>query len=226
MVLSNSKCMQTRIQNSRILIQCLQKLFQYSTVHSNRIESNSIIRNRLLLQLFISEMIHAKQWHYSLQRLPVASFYTHSTRRNPRDSSSSNSTFRRQGALRFILHTEGKEIFYPVYQALQPQDLPQAFQFYKGIPVIHDIPASQALLHVPAPSSTIQCLPVLSSVSRDSTRSSIPSIRMQILHTDWFPPETPLSTSRRQYKTFYKHYILQRKGDVAILVICLTYSPE
>ena len=36
----------------------LTKLSQYSTVHSSRIESNSInstIRNRLLLQLFISE---------------------------------------------------------------------------------------------------------------------------------------------------------------------------
>ena len=71
MVLSNSKSMHTRIQNSEISIQGLQ--VQYSTFHSNRIkiQSNSInstIRNRLLLQLFISEMIHAKQWHYSLHR--------------------------------------------------------------------------------------------------------------------------------------------------------------
>ena len=73
---------------------------------------------------------------------------------------------------------------YKAFQAFQPQDLPQAFQFYKDIPVIpdipviHDIPAFQALLHVPAPSSTIQYLPVLSSVSsisRDSTHSSISS---------------------------------------------------
>ena len=110
-------------------------------------------------------------------------------------------------ALRVILYAEGKKIFYPVYKAFQPQDLPQAFQFYKDIPVIHDIPdipvihdipAFQALLHVPAPSSTNQYLPVLSSVSRDSTRSSISLVRMQILHTDWFPPETPLSTNRIQ----------------------------
>ena len=93
---------------------------------------------------------------------------------------------------------------YKAFQAFQPQDLTQAFQFYKDIPdipVIHDIPTLQALLHVPAPSSTIQYLPVLSSVSsisRDSTRSSISSIRIQILHTDWFPPETPLSASRIQ----------------------------
>ena len=56
---------------------------------------------------------------------------------------------------------------YKAFQAFQPQDLTQAFQFYKDIPdipVIHDIPALQALLHVPAPSSTpvpssaIQCI--------------------------------------------------------------------
>ena len=94
---------------------------------------------------------------------------------------------------------------YKAFQAFQPQDLPQAFQFYKDIPVIHDIPdipvihdipAFQALLHIPAPSSTIQYLPVPSSVSRNSTRSSISSIRIQILHTDWFPLETPLSTNQ------------------------------
>ena len=152
-------------------------------------------------------MIHAKQWHYSLHRDFQQLHSIHSTRRNPRDSSSTNSTFRRQRALRVILHTEGREIFYPVYKDLQgipgiPAARPtQAFQFYKDIPdipVIHDIPALQALLHVPAPSSTIQYPPVLSSTSRDSTRSSISSIRMQILHTDWFPPETPLSASRIQ----------------------------
>ena len=80
----------------------LTKLLQYSTVHSNRIESNSInstIRNRLFLQLFISEMIHAKQWHYSLHRDFQQLHSTHSTRRNPWDSSSTNSTYRRQGDL-------------------------------------------------------------------------------------------------------------------------------
>ena len=39
---------------------------------------------------------------------------------------------------------------YKAFQTFQPQDLPQAFQFYKDIPVIHDIPTFQALLHVPA----------------------------------------------------------------------------
>ena len=122
---------------------------------------------------------------------------------------------------------------YKAFQAFQPQDLPQAFQFYKDIPVIHDIPdipvihdipAFQALLHVPAPSSTIQYLPVLSSVSRDSTHSSISSIRMQILHTDWFPPETPLSTSRRQYITTNFHS--SKKGRCCDIGQTLTYSTE
>ena len=61
---------------------------------------------------------------------------------------------------------------YTAFQAFQLQDLPQALQFFKDIPVIHDIPdipvihdipAIQASLHVPAPSSTNQYLPVLSS---------------------------------------------------------------
>ena len=117
------------------------------------------------------------------------------------------------------------------YKTFQSQDLPQAFQFYKDIPVIHDIPdipvihdipAFQALLHVPAPSSTIQYLPVLSSVSRDSTRSSISSIRIQILHTDWFPPETPLSTSQRQYTTNFHSSKKGRCCDIGQR----HYSPE
>ena len=102
---------------------------------------------------------------------------------------------------------------YKAFQVLQPQDLLQAFQFYKDIPVIHDIPdipvihdipALQASLHVPAPSSTNQYLPVLSSVpvypgNPPITALQHSSIRnhILILHTDWFPPETSLSTSRR-----------------------------
>ena len=106
-----------------------------------------------------------------------------------------------------ILHSEDRELFELFYiqkarrSSIQSTKTYKAFQFYKDIPdipVIHGIPALQALLHVPAPSSTIQYLAVLSSVSRDSTHSSISSIRMQILHTDWFPPETPLSASRIQ----------------------------
>ena len=163
----------------------LTKLFQYSTVHSNRIESNSInstIRNRLLLQLFISEMIHAKQWHYSLQqRLPVAfiplilheeiheKFFNPNSTFRRQKSSLINSTCRRQGDLLSSLQDLTK-----AFQAFQLQDLPKAFQFFKDIPdipvihdipdipVIHDIPALQALLHIPV-------LPVPSSISSTSS---------------------------------------------------------
>ena len=111
-----------------------------------------------------------------------------------------------------ILHSEDKELFDSFYMQKARdllsslQDLTHAFQFFKDIPdipVIHDIPAFQALLHVPV-------LPVpcsVSSTSRDSTHYSFTafSSRIQILHTDWFPPETSLSTSRRQYTTTNLH---------------------
>ena len=116
---------------------------------------------------------------------------------------------------------------YKAFQAFQPQDLTQAFQFYKDIPdipVIHDIQPYKhyyTFQHLPVQSSTFQCYPVLSSVSRDSTHSSISSIRMLILHTDWFTPETPLSASRIRDITLLQTFILQRKGDVAISVTIL-----
>ena len=87
---------------------------------------------------------------------------------------------------------------YKAFQAFQLQELPQAFQFYKDIPVIpdipviHDIPAFQALLHVPV-------LPVPTTAIQHSP------VRIQILHTHWFPLETSLSTSRRQYTTTNLH---------------------
>ena len=71
MVLSNYKCMHIRIQGSWILIQGLQTYS--SNVSSNRIKIQEIL---LILQLetdyssklFISEILHSKQWHYSLHR--------------------------------------------------------------------------------------------------------------------------------------------------------------
>ena len=136
MMLSNYKCMHIRIhiriQNSRILIQTiprLTKLFQYSTVHSNRIESNSInstIRNRLLLQVFISEMFHVAL--QSSQRLPETAFYTKKSK----------------GFFKFyilhstwvpiqnpILHAEGKEIFeyiHSSYKTFQRHSSHKTFQ--------------------------------------------------------------------------------------------------
>ena len=105
------------------------KVYKYSTVHSTRIKSNSInsinstIRNRLLLQLFISEMIHAKQWHYSLQRLPVASFYILHEEI--------------QGILPvLILHSEDKELFDSFYIQKARRSSIQSTRPSTGIPVL------------------------------------------------------------------------------------------
>ena len=104
----------------------------------------------------------------------------------------------------------------------------QTFQSFMTFQPSRHYYTFQHFQYVPAPSSTTLNVPVLSStssassVSRDSTHSSISPIRMQILHTDWFPLETPSSTNWDIPQT----YILQRKGDVAISVIRLTYSPK
>ena len=177
MVLTNYKCMHIRIQNSRIILQV-----HSSIVSLNRIKIQEIL---LILQLetdyfsklFISEM-HLKQWHYSLHR----DFQNcHSTRRSPTgffssnsssNSSSnatrahyttiqrilhpeSNSTYRRQKALRILLlHAEGKG---PSFQKrnsthrrqgdlleIHPCDLQDILgnsSCSRDIPVIHDLPA-------------------------------------------------------------------------------------
>ena len=124
---------------------------------------------------------------------------------------------------------------YKAFQAFQPQDLTQAFQFYKDIPdipVIHDIPTLQALLHVPAPSSTIQYLPVLSSVS-----SAIQCI--QGFHPfQHFFNQNANSTHRLvstrnsiECQSNTGHYITtnfhsSKKGRCCDIGQTLTYSPE
>ena len=70
----------------------------------------------------------------------------------------------------------------------------QSFQSFQSFMTFQPYNHLYTFQHLPAH----QYLPVLSSVSRDSTRSSISLIRMQILHIDWFPLETPLSTNRIQ----------------------------
>ena len=103
---------------------------------------------------------------------------------------SRNSTHRRQGDL-LEMH-------------------PSVLQDIPDIPVIHDLPAFQAIL---------QC----SSISRESTPFQHSPIRMHILHIlqilqfDWFPQKTPPSTSWAITDITNVHsFILQRKGDVVI----------
>ena len=96
-----------------------------------------------------------------------------------------------------ILHTEDRELF-EYYNSthrrqgdlleMHPcvlQDIPgnsSCSNDISVIPVIHDIPAFQAIL---------QC----SSISRESTPFQHSPIRMHILQFDWFPQKTPPSTS-------------------------------
>ena len=95
-----------------------------------------MIRNRLLLQLFISEMLQSKQWHYSLHR----DFQNcNSTRRSPTGFFSSNSTrvpihpsytyiihhpqatYREFSIKNPILHAEDKGLFeYYIQRAKRP----------------------------------------------------------------------------------------------------------
>ena len=91
MVLSNYKCMHIRIFES--------KVYKPIPVHSSNVSSNRIKIHIILLilqletdyfsKLFISEMLHSKQWYYSLHR-DFQNCY--STRRSPTGFFSSNSS--------------------------------------------------------------------------------------------------------------------------------------
>ena len=118
-----------------------------------------------------------------------------------------NSTHRRQGDL-----LESIRVVYRTFQTFQSF---QTFQTFQSFMIFQPFQAILQILHC-------------SSISRESNpfqhspiRMHILSpIRMHILQFDWFPENfTEYQLSN------YKHYILQRKGDVAISVK-LTYSPE
>ena len=106
-----------------------------------------------------------------------------------------HSTYRRQGDLLSSLQRPTRHSRHSSHKTFhRHSSSPRTFQSFMTFQTFQSFMTFQPyrhLLHVPAPSSTIKYLPVLSSVSRDSTRSGISSIRMQILHTDWFPLETP-----------------------------------
>ena len=199
-----------------------------NNVSSNRIKIQEIL---LILQLetgyfsklFISEMLHSKQWHYSLHRdfrncystrrsltrffkapIPAPILHVHitenSTCRRQRalrvlQSNSRNSTHRRQGDL--------LEMHPCVLQDIQGNS--SCSRDIQDIPVIHDLPAFQAIL---------QC----SSISRESTPFQHSPIRMHILQFDWFPQENFTEYQLGNYRHYKHSFILQRKGDVAISV--------
>ena len=136
-----------------------------------------------------------------------SSWSTTTTYRGQRDlhPSTRNSTHRRQGDLLEIHPCVPK-----TFQALQPQDLPKALQIFQDIPIIHGIPN---IPNIPV----VHDIPASPGISTSSSISRHSLIRMHILQFDWFPQKlhrVPVEC----YKHFYKHYILQRKGDVAISV--------
>ena len=138
MVLSNYKCMQIRIQTSRILFQQLQVHLEH--VSLNRIKIQVIL---LILQLetdyfssysfqkcsiqssgntVFTETSRTAILHEEVLQdssAPILQWYPHTTsiHMHPENSlhPESNSTCRRQRALRvlLLLHTEGKETFIP-----------------------------------------------------------------------------------------------------------------
>ena len=140
-------------------------------------------------------MIHAKQWHYSLQqRLPVASFI-HSTRRNPRDSSSINSTCRRQGDLLSSLqrptrHSRhcSRKTFHRHSSSTRTFQSFQTFQSFMTFQPSRHYYMFQHFFNQNA-NSTHRLVPTRNSIEYQS----------KTIHN-------------------YKTFILQRKGDVAIWV--------
>ena len=113
---------------------------------------------------------------------------------------SRNSTHRRQGDL-LEMHP------------CVLQDLPVTFQTFQTFQSFMTFQPFQAILQF------LHC----SSISRDSTPFQHSPTRMHILQFlqtlqfDWFPQKlhrVPVG----QLQTFYRHYILQRKGDVVISV--------
>ena len=132
-----------------------------------------------------------------------------------------NSTHRRQGDLLEIHPCVLQDI--PGTPATSPYKGNSSYSSYssysRDIPVFQTFQAFQSFMTF-QPFQAILQIQHCSSISRDSTPVQHSPIRMHILQFDWFP-----ENSTEYQLNNYKHYILQRKGDVAILVK-LTYSPE
>ena len=107
------------------------------------------------------------------------------------------------------------------------RDIP-VFPVFPDIPVVPDTPETfrtfQSFMTFQPFQAILQILHC-SSISRDSTPFQHSPTRMhilqflQILQFDWFPQKLHrVPVEQLQTQTFYRHYILQRKGDVVISV--------
>ena len=152
---------------------------------------------------------------------------------------SRNSTHRRQGDL-LEMHPCVLQDLPVTFQAsshksLQRQtpvtpiapDIP-VFPVFPDIPVVPDTPKTfrtfQSFMTFQPFQAILQILHC-SSISRDSTPFQHSPTRMhilqflQILQFDWFPQKLHrVPVEQYKLQTFYRHYILQRKGDVVISV--------
>ena len=131
---------------------------------------------------------------------------------------SRNSTHRRQGDL-LEMHPCVLQDLPVTFQAFQPQVLT------KATPVTPIAPETFQSFQTFQPFQAILQILHCSSISRDSTPFQHSPIRMhilqflQILQFDWFPQKLHrIPVEQYKLQTFYRHYILQRKGDVVISV--------
>ena len=167
--------------------------------------------------------MHSKQWHYSLHRdfqncystrRSLTRFFSSNSSSNSTRAHyttiqrilhpESNSTCRRQRALRVLLHTEGKG---PSFQKRNSTHRRQGDLLeihpcvLQDIPVVTDTTGTfrtfQSFMTFQPFQAILQC----SSISRESTPFQHSPIGMHILHIlqflqfDWFPQKTPPSTS-------------------------------
>ena len=111
---------------------------------------------------------------------------------------------------------------------IQPQVLTKAtpvIPIFPDIPVFPDIPGTfwtfQSFMTFQPFQAILQILHC-SSISRESTPFQHSPTRMhilQFLQFDWFPQKLHrVPVEQYKLQTFYRHYILQRKGDVVISV--------
>ena len=106
-------------------------------------------------------MIHGKQWHYSLHRDFQQLHSIHSTRRNPRDSSSTNSTFRRQksSSSNSTYRRQG-DLLSSLQRPTRHSSSTRTFQTFQSFMTFSPTRHYYMFQHPPVQSSTFQCYPV------------------------------------------------------------------
>ena len=129
---------------------------------------------------------------YSLQRLPESSFYSFYSKNLQDSSVSPTQGFPNQ---KDNSTTRNLQFIHSCmqYTSMYLQDLPKVFQ-HSSIPAFQTFQGSTLIQHS--------------------------SIRMHILHIGWFPENsTEYQLRKLQTSNILQTFILQRKGDVALLVV-------